>query len=168
MTGHPCRIRCGTVVSISACHAEDPGSIPGSGALDVLRRVFSTAHVLMHGSVPCFGLTCHVPLLCTQARLLLQWQIIFKLCIKRFWLLFDMTGPAAAHPVSASDSCGVRTHALTGLAPEASALDHSAKLSLLFDIVRNASCPRVQCSVDAHSVCAQVKKRRTLLQINIC
>ena len=114
MTGHPCRIRCSIVVSISACHAEDPGSIPGGGALDVLRRAFSTAHVLMHGSVPCCGLTCHVPLLCTQARLLLQWQIIFKLCIKRlFWLLFDMTGPAAAHPVSASDSCGVRTHALT-------------------------------------------------------
>ena len=45
-----------------------------------------------------------------------------------------------------------------GLAPEASALDHSGKLSLLSDIVRNASCPRVQCSVDAHGVRAQVKK----------
>ena len=27
------RIRCSIVVSISACHAEDPGSIPGGGAL---------------------------------------------------------------------------------------------------------------------------------------
>ena len=27
------RIRCSIVVSISACHAEDPGSIPGGGGL---------------------------------------------------------------------------------------------------------------------------------------
>ena len=26
-----CMIRCSIVVSISACHAEDPGSIPGGG-----------------------------------------------------------------------------------------------------------------------------------------
>ena len=32
-------------------------------------------------------------------------------------------------PLREDDSCGVRTHALT--APEASALDHSAKLSML-------------------------------------
>ena len=25
------QIRCGVVVNISACHAEDPGSIPGGG-----------------------------------------------------------------------------------------------------------------------------------------
>ena len=29
------QIRCSIVVSISACHAEDPGSIPGGGALAV-------------------------------------------------------------------------------------------------------------------------------------
>ena len=27
------KIRCSIVVSISACHAEDPGSIPGGGVL---------------------------------------------------------------------------------------------------------------------------------------
>ena len=31
-------IRCSIVVSISACHAEDPGSIAGGGAFPALRR----------------------------------------------------------------------------------------------------------------------------------
>ena len=37
-----CKIRCSIVVSISACHAEDPGSIPGGGspAMIWLGRVF--------------------------------------------------------------------------------------------------------------------------------
>ena len=34
-----CMIRCSIVVSISACHAEDPGSIPGGGVL----QSFSTS-----------------------------------------------------------------------------------------------------------------------------
>ena len=31
--GSCCKIRCSIVVSISACHAEDPGSIPGGGVI---------------------------------------------------------------------------------------------------------------------------------------
>ena len=34
ITGWLNQIRCSIVVSISACHAEDPGSIPGGGAFD--------------------------------------------------------------------------------------------------------------------------------------
>jgi hypothetical protein len=32
-SGWAWQIRCSIVVSISACHAEDPGSIPGGGVL---------------------------------------------------------------------------------------------------------------------------------------
>ena len=38
---HQHQIRCSIVVSISACHAEDPGSIPGGGVLWL-----SSAHIL--------------------------------------------------------------------------------------------------------------------------
>lgn len=34
------QIRGSIVVSISACHAEDPGSIPGRGVLDALMGLF--------------------------------------------------------------------------------------------------------------------------------
>ena len=34
----PSQFRCSIVVSISACHAEDPGSIPGGGDFDVSGR----------------------------------------------------------------------------------------------------------------------------------
>ena len=41
-----CRaIRCSIVVSISACHAEDPGSIPGGGVLLLLLFSFFSSHV---------------------------------------------------------------------------------------------------------------------------
>ena len=35
---HYQQIRCSIVVSISACHAEDPGSIPGGGVLQLVSR----------------------------------------------------------------------------------------------------------------------------------
>ena len=34
-----CQIRCSIVVSISACHAEDPGSIPGGGVFLLSHRL---------------------------------------------------------------------------------------------------------------------------------
>ena len=37
LIGQACRIRCSVVVSVSARHAEGPGSIPGGGALGMLR-----------------------------------------------------------------------------------------------------------------------------------
>ena len=45
---HNAKIRCSIVVSISACHAEDPGSIPGGGGLEL-------SDVRAHGSPVVFG-----------------------------------------------------------------------------------------------------------------
>lgn len=46
------QIRCSIVASISACHAEDPGSIPGGGGLYRL----SAASALHLRRIPCGGL----------------------------------------------------------------------------------------------------------------
>ena len=39
MTSTPNQIRGSIVVSISACHAEDPGSIPGRGVVSILHAL---------------------------------------------------------------------------------------------------------------------------------
>jgi hypothetical protein len=45
--GHPSKqIRCSIVASISACHAEDPGSIPGGGVLSSANSASRAGHAL--------------------------------------------------------------------------------------------------------------------------
>ena len=49
------QIRCSIVVSISACHAEDPGSIPGGGALMVVEEQSSSDGVPAARAAPSTG-----------------------------------------------------------------------------------------------------------------
>ena len=65
-------VRCSIVVSISACHVEDPGSIPGGGVVVCPFASVSAQSVSEHtSSCRLIPLTCHCPCKSVQCKLCL-------------------------------------------------------------------------------------------------
>ena len=113
------QLRDSIVVSISACHAEDPGSIPGRGILYML--VTTASNLLLACTTKPFSQELLFPV----AGLWWKMTVAFKRLVVhmfgsqvertrlRQWLASDR--PATNVSVrrrARDDSCGVRTHAL--------------------------------------------------------